>query len=207
MAGLRTTTHLNLLNAENESRIQNGKMAVAGARAGAVRSTRAAMAEIGNNQMAGAVSRGGLRAKDANAVIKPARMMTKQKGTTSLKALTSGPAPPKPLTPGNNEPGSASNPMTRTTPSRRPWRSTASLHCPRSMMLKWKRKSMPWWPQLSLASPPSIWQPSTLTTSIPKTWMILSWSCSMSTKSTSTCGLWKGRKPSKRSTSTDVLVS
>jgi len=97
MAGLRTTTHLNLLNAENESRVQNGKMAVAGARAGAVRSTRAAMAEIGNNQMAGAVSRGGLRAKDGNAVIKPARMMTKQKGTTSLKALTSGPAPPKPL--------------------------------------------------------------------------------------------------------------
>jgi len=95
MAGLRTTTHLNLLNAENESRIQNGKMAAAGVRAGAVRSTRAAMAEIGNNQTA--AGRGGLRAKDANAVIKPARMMTKQKGTTSLKALTSGPAQPKPL--------------------------------------------------------------------------------------------------------------
>jgi len=96
MAGLRTTTHLNLLNAENESRIQNGKMAAAGVRAGAVRNTRAAMAEIGNNQAMAAASRGGLRAKDANAVIKPARMMTKQKGTTSLKsALTSG--PPKPL--------------------------------------------------------------------------------------------------------------
>jgi len=91
MAGLRTTTHLNLLNAENESRVQNGKMAAAGVRAGAVRSTRAAMAEIGNNQMAAR----GLRAKDGNAtaVIKPARMMTKQKGTTSLKTLGAAPKP------------------------------------------------------------------------------------------------------------------
>jgi len=91
MAGLRTTNHLNLLNTENESRVQNGKMAAAGVRAGAVRGTRAAMAEIGNNQMAAR----GLRAKDGNttAVIKPARMMTKQKGTTSLKAIAAAPKP------------------------------------------------------------------------------------------------------------------
>jgi len=98
MAGLRTTTHSNLLNAENESRIQNGKMAAA-VRGAASRSTRAAMAEIGNNQMA--AGRGGLRAKDTNAaaaaLIKPARMMTKQKATSSLKTLATVQAAPKPL--------------------------------------------------------------------------------------------------------------
>jgi len=101
MAGLRTTTHhTNLLNAENDSRIQNGKLAAARATGAGVRSTRAAMAEIGNNQ---GMQRGGLRSKDANAaaVIKPARMMTKQKATSSLKTLGAGGqsslAAPKPL--------------------------------------------------------------------------------------------------------------
>lgn len=85
MAGLRTTTIMGGLdNIENESRVQNGKMAAA-AGLKPTRTTRAAMAEIGN--------RAGLRPKDVNAAaIKPARMMTKQKATTSLKTL----AAPKP---------------------------------------------------------------------------------------------------------------
>jgi len=86
MAGLRTTTLVpGLSNAENESRVHNGKLAVGGG-IKPTRATRAAMAEIGN--------RAGLRPKDVNAAVaKPTRMMTKQKATTSLKTL----APPKPV--------------------------------------------------------------------------------------------------------------
>lgn len=86
MAGLRAT-HLSLNPTENEgtTRLQNAKMAAA---TGRTTRGRTAMSDIANQ----GTMRAGLRSKDAN-IIKPARMIVKQKATASLRSLAEAPKP------------------------------------------------------------------------------------------------------------------